>query len=248
MEKTAAIVIRQADFSETSRVVTLFTHDFGRFSVLAKGAKRLKGPFEAAIDLLSTCHVVFIRKSTGSLGILTEAKLINRFRPAGSSMGSLYGGYYVAELLQGLTEDEDPHPVLFEEAVLALEQLSSTQQTHLVINAFELIILREIGQLPTFDECLVCSEPVAGGRSFAYWASQGGMICETCQRADIQSNQIQPGTLAIMRRLAFDGVSGTTRLVASVEQLREMRSMLTRAISHVLGRRPKMLQYIQVKT
>ena len=50
-EKTEGIVIRQADFSESSRVVTFFTRDFGKISALAKGAKRLKGPFQAAIHL-----------------------------------------------------------------------------------------------------------------------------------------------------------------------------------------------------
>src|SRR5262249_7140061 len=80
-EKSAAIVIRQVDFSESSRVVTMFTREFGKVAVLAKGAKRLKGPFEAALDLLAVCDVVFIRKSTSGLDILTEARLQTRFRP-----------------------------------------------------------------------------------------------------------------------------------------------------------------------
>ena len=52
-EKTEGVVIRQTDFSETSRIVTFYTRDWGRISVIAKGAKRLKGPFEAALDLLT---------------------------------------------------------------------------------------------------------------------------------------------------------------------------------------------------
>ena len=51
-EKTEAVVIRHVDFSETSKVVTLFTRDFGKISALAQGARRLRGPFEAALDLL----------------------------------------------------------------------------------------------------------------------------------------------------------------------------------------------------
>jgi len=51
-EKTEAIIIRQVDFSETSRVVTFYTREFGKVPLLAKGAKRLKGPFESGLDLL----------------------------------------------------------------------------------------------------------------------------------------------------------------------------------------------------
>ena len=41
-EKTLAIVLKTIEFSETSLVVSLFTHDFGKISALAKGARRAK--------------------------------------------------------------------------------------------------------------------------------------------------------------------------------------------------------------
>src|SRR5215510_10870293 len=80
-EKATAIVLRVVEFSETSSVVTLFTREFGKIHALAKGARRPKGPFESALDLLGLCHVVFLRKSSGALDLLTEAKLQRRFRP-----------------------------------------------------------------------------------------------------------------------------------------------------------------------
>ena len=111
-EKSDAIVIRQVDFSETSKVVTLFTRDMGKISAMAKGARRLKGPFDAALDLLAVCRIVFLRKSASSLDLLTEAQLIKRFRPNDRDLTRHYGGYYVAELLDSLTEAGDPHPVV----------------------------------------------------------------------------------------------------------------------------------------
>ena len=59
-------------------------------------------------------QVVFLRKSSGTLDLLTEAKLQRRFRPAGRDLSSLNAGYYVAELLSELTDDYDPHPALFD--------------------------------------------------------------------------------------------------------------------------------------
>ena len=79
-EKTDAIVLRVIDFSETSCVVTLMTRDFGKITALAKGARRRKSPFEAALDLLSVCRIVFLRKTSGAMDLLTEAKLQRRFR------------------------------------------------------------------------------------------------------------------------------------------------------------------------
>ena len=90
-EKATAIVLRVVEFSETSSIVTLFTREFGKVRGLAKGARRPKGPFESALDLLALCRIVFLRKSSDALDLLTEAKLERRFRPPGGDLSNLYG-------------------------------------------------------------------------------------------------------------------------------------------------------------
>jgi DNA repair protein RecO (recombination protein O) len=243
-EKSLAIVIRQADFSESSRVVTLFTRDFGKVAALAKGAKRLKGPFEAALDLLATCEVVFIRKSSSGLDILTEAQLKYRFRPRPGDLGSLYGGYYVAELLDALSEEYDPHPFLFDEAVLTLERLSGDAPLHVSILRFEFVILREIGQLPAFDVCTSCGAPVGSAGRYGFQASQGGIICQNCFGDDAPRFVISAGAVGAMRTLASESAEAVRCLAATPAQLREMRTVTNAAIAHTLGRRPKTLRYL----
>jgi len=244
-EKTEAIVIRQADFSETSRVVRFFTRDFGQISAMAKGARRLKGPFEAALDLLARCRVVFISKSTGSLDLLTEAQLIQRFTPHGQDLASLYGGYYVAELLGSLTESHDPHQVLYDETVEALNHLSEDDCLTQTVVRFELAVLREIGQLPTFDICVGCGGPIKNQGPFGFWVSQGGLACPKCQKQEYQHHPIQPGTVAVLRRLANRSDAAAVRLVIAPDQMKEIRHIMTASISHVLGRRPKLLHYLK---
>ena len=243
-EKSAAIVIRQADFSESSRVVTLFTRDFGKVAALAKGAKRLKGPFEAALDLLARCEVVFIRKSSSGLDILTEAHLAQRFHPRPGDLGSLYGGYYVAELLDALSEEYDPHPLLFDEAVLTLERLSGDQPLDFSILRFEFVILREIGQLPALDVCSNCGEPAGSSGRYGYQVSQGGIICQNCFGDDAPRYILSAGAVAAARALASEADNVLRSLTASPAQLREMRSVTNAAIAHTLGRRPKTLRYL----
>ena len=244
-EKTHALVIRQADFSETSRVVTFFTREFGRISALAKGAKRLKGPFEAAIDLLSECQIVFIRKSSNSLDLLTEARLVQRFRPGRDGLIGLYGGYYVAELLASLTEEYDPHPSLFDETISTLEALASDSNSLVAIIRFELCVLREIGQLPTFELCAVCESPTTSPGKYAYWVNQGGLICPSCRKQNYEQNLIQAGTVAILRKLSEAQSQTAARLAISPVQIQELRRITTSSVCHVLGRRPKTLRYIE---
>src|SRR5271165_5361102 len=114
MEKASAIVLRTTDWSETSRIATLWTRELGKVRAVAKGGRRLRSSFESALDLLTLCSIVLLRKSSGGLDLLTEAQVVRRFPRLRSDLGALYAAYYVAELLADLTEDYDPHPTLFD--------------------------------------------------------------------------------------------------------------------------------------
>jgi DNA repair protein RecO (recombination protein O) len=122
-EKAQALVLRTTDWSESSRIATLWTREFGKVRVLAKGGRRLKSNFENALDLLTLCRIVFLRKSSSSLDLLTEAQVLERFPHLRSDLPALYAAYYIAELLSDWTEDYDPHPLLFDEALATLRSL-----------------------------------------------------------------------------------------------------------------------------
>src|SRR5258708_4577463 len=104
-DKATGIVIRTSDWSETSRIATFFTREFGKIRALAKGGRRLKSNFEVALDLLTACSIVVIRKHSDGLDLLTEARVEERFTGLRSKLPTLYAGYYVAELLDAGTQD-----------------------------------------------------------------------------------------------------------------------------------------------
>lgn len=243
-EKTIGLVIRLADFSESSRVVTFFTRDFGKISCIAKGAKRLKGPFETALDSLAESDLVFLRKSSGGLDILTECQLRTRFRPPARNLNCLYGGYYVAELLAGLTEEYDPHPVLYDEAVTTLRRLTEEPDFRWPVLRFEVITLREIGQLPDFRACLACGRRVSDYSNFVFWVSQGGLLCPNCREPEYASHPIHGATLALFEQLSGEQAPPVPTEPVPAKTLHELRHLLTAAICQPLDRRPKMLGYL----
>ncbi len=253
-EKTQGIVIRQVDFSETSKIVTFFTRDFGKLGALAKGAKRLKGPFEGALDLLTTSDIVFLPKSQDALSLLTEARLIRRFRPGDHDLNRLYVGYYLAELLDGLTQERDPNPSLFDLAVDTLHLISQTADLRKVLIVFELELLNQIGLLPILDQCQ-CGIPINSKTAYTYWVSQGVLLCPDCRDPELPSRTITGGTLRILQFLTSNLTPQTSapnrqplrdNLAISDAQFREIRSFLTSCISAALERKPKMLSMLTI--
>src|SRR5216684_5181022 len=181
-EKATALVLRTTDWSDTSRIATLWTREFGKVRALAKGGRRLKSNFESALDLLTVCSIVLLRKSSGSLDLLTEAQVVQRFPRLRTDLAALNAGYYVAELLADWTEDYDPHPLLYDEALATLGDLGESRNTTGPrLARFELVLLRELGYSPKLDACAVCGETFLLGRQVQFGLAAGGILCGKCQ-------------------------------------------------------------------
>ena len=241
-----AIVLRIVEFSESSYVVTLFTEDFGKITALAKGAKRPKGPFESALDLLAVCRIVFLHKSSDALDLLTEAKLERRFRAATRSLARLYAGYYVAELLTELTDEGDPHPDLFRAARDSLAALEGEEQLDMVVVRYELTALRLLGHLPRFGECVRCSEAVGTEGRIAFGQLAGGVLCQRCRIGHRQVVSVTADTIKILQQISDPQLSKPHKIEVKRTLRGELRGLLNQYVSNLLGHRPKMHKYLEL--
>ena len=77
-----------------------------------------------------------------------------------------------------------------------------------------------------------------------YWVSQGGLICARCGKPEYQHTEVQGGTIAVLRRLASGPDEAWLRLSVAPAQFRELRRIVTAAVSHALDRKPKLLKYL----
>jgi DNA repair protein RecO (recombination protein O) len=241
-EKALALVVRATDWSETSRIATLWTREFGKVRVLAKGGRRLKSNFEVALDLLTVCTIVLLRKSSGGLDLLTEAQVVERFPRLRKHLPALYAGYYVAELLADWTEDYDPHPSLFDEARSTLGDLGqSAETTGPRLARFELVLLRELGYQPVLDVCAACGAAV-DGQNLAFSAALGGIVCPACQPRQHDRRALSPAAWDMLKRLSEAADAWQLDWPAPVRG--EVRQLLGGYVTYLMGRRPRLLPYL----
>jgi DNA repair protein RecO (recombination protein O) len=242
-EKALALVLRTTDWSESSRIATLWTREFGKVRALAKGGRRLKSSFENALDLLTVCSILFFRKSSGSLDLLTEAQVVRRFPRLGQDLAALYGAYYLAELLGDLTQEYDPHPVLFEEALATLSELGKEAAPAVGprVARFELVLLRELGYVPALDVCAACGAVLQGGR-LGFSPAVGGALCGRCRGKAPQAVPLSQAALELLRALA--GPDEAWRRPWPAPPRAEVRQVLGQHVTWILGRRPRLLPYL----
>lgn len=251
MEQSDALILRVYPWSETSCVALIYTRDYGKLSVLAKGARRPKSPFEAALDLLSICRVVFIPKSADSLDILTEAKLTRRFRVGSRDLLRLNCGYYVAELLDRLTDKGDQQAEIFELAEQSLFDLGQMEwEPRAIVLRFELQMLRMTGLLPSWQRCAQCGENAntsydTSREGLIFSSLSGGILCRDCVAGARQTIRIDAEVLATLT--LFSSPNWQEVSVASLpnEGRQTIRKLMNRHLTFHLDRQLQLHAYLE---
>jgi DNA repair protein RecO (recombination protein O) len=241
-EKSLAVVLRLVPFSESSYVATLYTEDFGKITGLAKGARRSKSAFASALDLLSVCRIVFLSKSTDAMDLLTEASLERPFRSSIRNLSRLYAGYYALELVNALTDDRDPNRQLFRNLMETVIALDSGADVALHVLRFELMALRSLGDLPALYNCVECGTDVLPQRRIAFGQISGGVLCETCKIGKRHVVSLSREGLKTIQDLSEIEIMDWSS--DSMKATGEVRMLMNRYMSHLLGRRPRMFDFM----
>jgi len=223
-----AIVLGRLDYSETSQVIVLFGHEHGKVRAIAKGIKRgTKQRFAAGIDLLEIGLVVLSvrQERQANLANVTEWKQTRSLSGLREKLFRIQAGQYVAEVTAALTEDWDPHEVLFDRLLDALGALSDAQEPLQTTVAFQRELLTEIGSWPRFDCCVQCGRT----EQLTHFSShEGGMICRHCEPVQVEKREVGPKTLAYLATR-----TPSQRWTGPFE-------LLDYHIAHMMGREPKL--------
>ncbi len=135
-----AFILHGRDFSNTSRLLDVFSRDFGRVSLVAKGARSVRSKLHGVLQPFSPLLISWSGK--GDVQTLTGAEPVKS--TINLSGKQLMSGYYINELLQRLMITHDPHPELFELYQSTLEAFL-LQDEEWVLRRFEKHLLTEIG-------------------------------------------------------------------------------------------------------
>ena len=142
-------VLHRYDWSESSLILDVFTRHHGRVALVAKGAKRPTSQLRPV--LLPLQPLLLAWGGDAEVRTLKTAHWRGgHVMPVGES---LLSGTYFNEMLLKLLARDDPHPVLYDGYALAVQQLAHrTVPDAAVLRAFELLLLREVGYLPSLSE------------------------------------------------------------------------------------------------
>ncbi|MCZ7557173.1 MAG: DNA repair protein RecO [Bacteroidia bacterium] len=205
IEKTEAVVLKSIKYGDTSRIVTLYTREFGKMSVIAKGARAAKSRFGAALDVMSRSDIVLYRKEHRELQLLSQADLLQQYKKLIADPPRLMAGFAVLEFTHAAVQGEEAHEELYELLTSALARLDESREDALItLLRFLIGLTHALGIGFDMLHCINCrtalSEAGALRDRAAFSIAHGGCTCSSCTpKAD--SFRIDLGTVQLLQVL-----------------------------------------------
>jgi DNA repair protein RecO (recombination protein O) len=211
-------VLHSYPYKETSLIVDVFSRDHGRVALMAKGAKR---PYSKLRGVLQTFQPLTLGWSGKSeVRTLIAAEWVGGMLPL--ERAALLCGFYLNELLVKLLARDDPHPVLFDCYVAALNQLAHDEPAPIVLRQFERALLKETGVAGDFTVCTVTGkkvepeqlyvvDPERGprpARNADTWPRISGKTLLDMEREDYSDSATQSQSKFLMRFLLAHHLGG----------------------------------------
>ncbi len=198
--KSEGIVLKEIRFKDTSKILTIFSKDFGKIHAMAKGAYRPKSQLTGCTQVFGYSDFTFFKGR--NFYHINQGDIINSFYDLRENMERLMYGSYILELVEYSIVEEEPNEKLFLLLIKGLNVLSKLEKNFLkFVIAFELKYISFLGYRPYLDKCVVCGRNNYNRVKFSY--RQGGIICEKCFETDPYCKKIDRNVIMYLKQLLY---------------------------------------------
>ncbi|MCD5397389.1 DNA repair protein RecO [candidate division NPL-UPA2 bacterium] len=244
IRKTEAIVLRSRDWSKSSKIVTFYTHLFGKVSGIAKGAMRPKNKFGGSLELFSVLTLIFYEKEGRGLQIISECMLKEPFQEIREDLSKLAYASYLVELVDRGVKGKEEAEGLFQLLFASFRLLKKGVESKLVARAFELHLLRILGYRPHLADCVSCRHKTEGNEPKLSF-SLGGILCPQCGDGHKEAVNISPGILSLMRQLSRMELTKLERLKVSSNLHNDLEALLRGYITFLYEGELKSVKFLK---
>lgn len=234
MLKTEGIVLKSIRYKDTSKILTIYTKEYGKIAVMASGAYRAKSKLISTTQAFSHSEYHF-NKGRGFL-YLNQADLINSFYSIRERMERVIYGYYMLELVEKSLPEELENEKIFlllEKGLKVLSKLNGEYLKFMI--AYELKFISFLGYKPNLERCISCNSTNFNNIKFSI--NQGGIICSNCFNIDYLAPHLSSEAYETMCKLLYVPLEKTSEIVSSKESIVKLHDMIVRYILRNIDRK-----------
>lgn len=192
--KVEGIVIRSMDYGEGNKIISLFTRETGKMSVMARGAKKLKSRHSAITQLFTYGQYVVYK--SGQMGTLNAGEIIDSHHKLRENLHAAAYSSYLAEMYDKLMGEMEPNAVMFEQLLAALKAIEENKEPAIILHIMEMKMLALSGYSPELSHCVSCGTEEG---DMVLSAGNGGVLCRACKGKDPHAVALSEASWKLLR-------------------------------------------------
>ncbi|HEV8519447.1 MAG TPA: DNA repair protein RecO [Burkholderiales bacterium] len=164
-----AFVLHSYPFRETSLVIEVFTQDFGRVALVARGARRPRSALRGVLLAFQPLLLSWAGKS--ELRTLHKAEWRGGLPQLKGT--ALLCGFYLNELMLKLLPRDDPHEQLYQTYHRTLHALCNGSAHAVTLRRFEQQMLKELGYALPLERDVASGEAIQADAAYQFVIGRG---------------------------------------------------------------------------
>lgn len=217
-EKVEGIILSETNYSESSKILNIFTKKYGLIGVISKGCRNMKSKLRGVSRklLLGTFYIHYKEKG---LSTLTDVDVINSFSKTVMNLEKISYASFILELTnQAIKENNDEE--IYDLLKSTLLKIEDDFNPLVLTNIFELKMLSFLGVRPSIDCCSVCGST---RDIVTISSSSGGYLCRNCYKEGVL---VSDKTIKMIRMLYYVDINNISKIDVSEEIIKEINQFL----------------------
>ncbi|MEO0185372.1 MAG: DNA repair protein RecO [candidate division WOR-3 bacterium] len=179
IQKTRGIILRTHPFKESSLFCSVFSKDFGKLRLLAKGVRRPKSKICGTLEPFNHSEIIFYKREFKDVYTLSDALIIDDFSDIRHSTIKFTACEAICEFIDKIHVLEEPNPALYNLTLSFFQKLSKSSEEIATLWTLAMLfrMLKFAGLDPHMQDCVRCHNPVYDNPVFNFSISAGGLVC-----------------------------------------------------------------------
>lgn len=237
VEKVEGIIISERAYSETSKIVSIITKEYGIISCIAKGARTLKSELRSVTTKM-TYGFFQIHYKQDKLSTLVSVDVIHPLKNLKKDIIKISYASFILELAEQVIKQNAVEEV-YHILITTLEKIEEGFDPMVLTNILELKYLEYLGVLPILDACSVCGRKTSIA---TLSAEKGGYICNQCLTNE---KIVSEKTIKLIRMFYYVDIDKITTLEIKENVKKEINTFLENYYDRYTGLYLKSKQFLQ---
>lgn len=173
--KTRAIIVKTQKLSDSDKILSLYSPEFGLIKAVAKGAFKISSKFCSKTDTLILGD--FLLAKGRNLDIIKEIKIENTFKNIRSDYDKLSLAFFMVDIIENIAIKDENYQFPFDllnESLGNLNQTDSSALLHTLIFKWKLIDF--LGYKPELNHCGISQSKRKINQIPSYFDFESGSI------------------------------------------------------------------------